>query len=264
MSEFMTHIAAIFLGVGLTLYIVNSRKGKEFHEHATVSSSVPVPPVEEAGSSGATKKKQNKKKTKNKKTATARSVTPPPPAAFNATPSIPSKNEVAEAHAEEAAAALLAEEDEKPTKATTTAASTGGKKKKNKKKKNKPNAAATATTNGSSTPAPTVNKVPTSTAAPISVPFQPRVVIEEEAWATIPVQKKKKKRVKALSPTRTDAADKAAATAPVPKETVTIDANRVGIIIGPKGTMCVPLFFLNFVSFSRVSPLLTSSNQITN
>ena len=259
----MTHIAAIFIGVGLTLYIVNSRKGKEFHEHATVSSSVPVPPVEEAGSSGATKKKQNKKKTKNKKTATARSVTPPPPAAFNATPSIPSKNEVAEAHAEEAAAALLAEEDEKPTKATTTAASTGGKKKKNKKKKNKPNAAA-ATTNGSSTPAPTVNKVPTSTAAPISVPFQPRVVVEEEAWATIPVQKKKKKRVKALSPTRTAAADKAAATAPVPKETVTIDANRVGIIIGPKGTMCVPLFFLNFVSFSRVSPLLTSSNQITN
>ena len=120
------------------------------------------------------------------------------------------------------------------------------------------------TRNGSSTPAPTVNKVPTPTAAPISVPFQPRVVVEEEAWATIPVQKKKKKRVKALSPTRTAAADKAAATAPVPKETVTIDANRVGIIIGPKGTMCVPLFFLNFVSFSRVSPLLTSSNQITN
>jgi len=195
----MTHIAAIVLGVGLTLYIVQSRKGKEFHEHATVSSSVLVPPVtadEAAGSSGAaTKKNHTKKKTKhNKKTATARHRDY---CAFDATPSIPSKKEVAEAHAEEAAAALLAEEEMTPTN-VAAAASTGGKKKKNKKKKNKPKAAAAAATTNDSTsnenliPAPTVTKAPTPTAAPISVPFQPRVVVEEEAWATIPVQKKKK------------------------------------------------------------------------
>ena len=205
--EWMTHLASIAIGVAIAFFFLGGDKSK-----AAETASAPA-------SSGATKKK----KKKNKKKAKAAETAP-----VAAVPVVKEAAPVAE---------------EKPVvveKAAAPAAPTnGGKKKKNNnnnKKKN--NGAAKATPAPTPAPVPepkpeVAKPAPAPKPAPAIVPLQPRIVVEEE-WATIPKKSKKKKKpvVKAAAAAASSDAKPEVSKASV---TVTIDASRVGIIIGPKG-----------------------------
>ncbi len=210
--EWMTHLVSIAIGVALAFFFLGGDKSK-----AAETASAPA-------SSGAAKKK----KKKNKKKAKAAEPVSAVAAAAAAVPVVKEVVPVAE---------------EKPVvieKAAAPAApTTGGKKKKNKKK-NSGAAKATPAPTPAPVPVPVpepkpevAKPAPAPKPAPAIVPLQPRIVVEEE-WATIPKKSKKKKKpvVKAAA-----AAASSDAKPQVPKAsvTVTIDASRIGIIIGPKG-----------------------------
>lgn len=217
MSDLTTHLIAIGVGVLIAFIFFGGNNNSQTAEPAAASGAAPV---KAAG------KKKNKKK--NKKKA--------------AKPSEPASEPVKKAPAP--AKAEAPKETPKEEAAPAPAPANGGKKKKNKKK----NGAAsngTATNNNTSTkenkpppaaPKPTPTKAP-EPPAPAIVPLQPRVVVEE-AWETIPKKGKKKKNVGVKK--QQAAAAAATATAAAAAETkasvsVTIDASRIGIIIGPKG-----------------------------
>mmetsp|Transcript_7766 Transcript_7766/g.17529 ORF Transcript_7766/g.17529 Transcript_7766/m.17529 type:complete len:450 (+) Transcript_7766:142-1491(+) len=107
----------------------------------------------------------------------------------------------------------------------------GGKKKKTKKnKKNGTAVTANGNSNNNANSTPAAAPAPTPTPpvpAPAATPFQSRIV-EEDGWETIPKKSKKKKIKKPVAAPAGGAANNASLS-------VTIDASRIGIIIGPKG-----------------------------
>lgn len=251
-TDLATHICAVVIGLVIALLFMNRGK-KEFNEYSTVSTGAVV--AAPASSSRGNNKRKNKKKKKKggsssgnptdtvSEDESGEETTPrsaPPPEAFKKAPANSSSDQsAAESAAEKVAASLLADEDKKDNSAQTQSKNSAGKKKKNKKKNKGGGTNGGAKSNGSADskenqgPAATKKEENVAAVASAVVPLQPRVVVEEE-WSTIPVQKKKK-RPKKVSPVRTELAESAAETASVLKETVTIDAARVGIIIGPKG-----------------------------
>lgn len=235
MSEFTTHIAAIGVGVVITLLLVGGFNNATNKGSSSGSSSSSPASSSKDSSSNANvavaAKKKNKKKSKKKAAASVAVAVAVAPVPEPEPEPAPAPEPVKEAEAE----------------APKDQSQSNGKKKKTKKnKKNGASANANANSiniknsNGNSTPAP----APTATAAapkpkpapPVAVvvPLQPRVV-EEEAWATIPKKNKKNKAAAGLKKQQGAAAAAATAVDVKASDRVTIDAARVGIIIGPKG-----------------------------
>jgi hypothetical protein len=217
MSDFTTHLVAIGVGVVIALLIVGGSQKKE--GSAAASTAAADAPAKTAAKKR--NKKKNKKKAANSEPATtaASKPAPKPPAPK---PKPPVKETPKEAPKEKAVA-----------KAAPAPPQNGGKKNKNKNKKN----GAASTTNGTpkTAPAPAPAPAPVVRPEPTFTPLQPRNVVEE-AWATIPTKSKKKKNSK----NQAAAAAASGTASAVPTETkasvsVTIDASRIGIIIGPKG-----------------------------
>mmetsp|Transcript_8912 Transcript_8912/g.26486 ORF Transcript_8912/g.26486 Transcript_8912/m.26486 type:complete len:481 (-) Transcript_8912:259-1701(-) len=220
MSDFVTHLVAIGVGVLITLFLVGGFNKKDESPSSSGIKSQNAPASKAETTTGGAAKKRNRKKTKKKPPAAA-----PAPAAAPEPAPAPEPEPVAE-----------------PPAAAPEPAPSAGKKKKNKKKKAASTngaAAASASNNAKPTPEPAKAPAPTPTPAPVPaiVPLQPRIV-QEEAWETIPTKSKKKKTTALKKQQQAAAAEAASAeTAVAPKTsiTVTIDATRVGIIIGPKG-----------------------------
>lgn len=245
MSDFTTHLAAIGVGVAITLLLVggfNNATAKKADDSTSSSKSAPSASKAKASTAGAAAtggagKKKNKKKSKKKANAA------PAPAAVVA-PVVVAPVVTPEP--------VKVEEAPKAAPAPAPAVSEG-KKKKNKKNKKAAAANGSSNGNGNSTaaaaatpaPAPAPKAAPVAAPAPVAaasasfvVPLQARIV-EEEAWATIPTKKKNKNTgfKKAQAAAAAAASSGAATAAPDPKasDRVTIDASRIGIIIGPKG-----------------------------
>jgi len=228
MSDITTHLAAIGVGVVIALLFAGGFSNKQQPEPASGASS--APPAKASGTASSSSKK---KKKKNKKKAAVKPEAAPV-IVKKAAPPVP-----APAPKPAPAPAPAPAVKEAPPKETAAPAPNGGKKKKNKKKKNG------ATTNGAAKPAPApapVKEAPAPVAPapkplPAITPLQPRIVVEED-WETIP-KKSKKKKNSALKKQQEAAASAAGASASAESTkvsvTVTIDASRVGIIIGPKG-----------------------------
>lgn len=228
MSDITTHLAAIGVGVVIALLFVGGFSNKQQSEPAAAASS-----ASPAKANGTVSSSSKKKKKKNKKKATAKPETAPV-VVEKAAPPAPAPAPKPAPAPEPAPAPVV---KEAPPKETAAPAPNGGKKKKNKKKKNG------AATNGAApkletapapSPVPVQKTVPKPAPVPAVTPLQPRIVVEEE-WSTIPKKSKKKKN--ATQKKQEDAAEAASAAAESTKisVTVTIDASRVGIIIGPKG-----------------------------
>jgi len=223
MTELTTHLVAIGVGVAIALFFVGGSNNKQQEDEKPKAASTSAP-AKTDGTAAA--KKKNKKK--NKKKATK--AEPAPKAAAPAP--VPVKETPKEAPKVEAPKVEIPKVEAVPLVEVPT---TGGKKKKNKKKKNGATANGAAAAAKAPKAAPAPSPAPTPTPAPaepvyMATPLQPRIVIEEE-WATIPKKSKKKKVTK-------QAAASGSAAAPESTKvsvTVTIDASRVGIIIGPKG-----------------------------
>lgn len=208
--ELMTHLAAIAVGVVIALLFVGFGK-----------SSKEEPALTEAPAKTNAAKKKNKKKNKKKAkpAATPKPETPKPPAPVKEPPKVEAPKV----------------EPPAPAPAPAPPANGGKKKKKNG-----------ATANGTATPAAAPTKAPSPVKAappaktlpppPAIVPLQPRIVVEE-AWETIPKKSKKKKNSGARKQQQAEAGATASAAATESKVTVsvTINASRVGVIIGPKG-----------------------------
>ena len=247
----MTHVVAILVGVGITLCLVgaynnattasasSSSKNNTSNKTATTTSAA----GSSASGGGGNKSKRNKKKNKKSTATAAVVVASPPQSAFENVPAIPDEPVVVVVEKKKAAAVPQQQNG-----------GGGGKKKKKNKKMSVVKSSSTASTipsanltNTEPTPQKSKPKVktPVVVSAPIIPsqgpgPLQPRIIVEEE-WATIPVQKKKNKKMKqpANGGTAANGANGAngATTTPavVVSERVTIDSSRVGIIIGPKG-----------------------------
>ena len=247
----MTHVVAILVGVGITLCLVgaynnattapasSSSKNNTSNKTATTTSAAGS---SASGGGGGNKSKRNKKK--NKKSTAAVVVASPPQSAFENVPAIPDDEPVVVLVEKKKAAAVPQQQN---------GGGGGGKKKKKNKKMTVVKSSSTASTipsanltNTEPTPQskPKV-KTPVVVSAPIIPsqgpgPLQPRIIVEEE-WATIPVQKKKNKKMKqpangGAAANGANGANGATTTpAVVVSERVTIDSSRVGIIIGPKG-----------------------------
>jgi len=249
MSDMFTHVAAIAVGVLVTLMVVGAYNNATASPMVSSKKKATVTATTAAKNNNDTQKKKNRNKKNKKKPVTANVVvaaaatveteeeeeedaptptplpTSPPPAAFQA-----------QAFSEAELDVLEEEEEKKKKKAT--------KKKKQKKKKNN------SATNGNSSAAPVVAAAADDTVTllatqptpfvptPFVQPLQARIV-EEEAWASVPIQKKKKKVRRDTTAMGAlgggGGANGTAAPVIIPKETVTIDGSRVGIIIGPKG-----------------------------
>jgi len=211
----MTHVAAIGVGVLIALFF-----GGVFNKNEKASADNAAP----ATANGAAKKKKKKNKKKAK-------VAPEPAASAPSPPAL-----VKEAPVKEAPVKETPQEAPKEETPAAPAPTNGGKKKKKKKKNGAQNPVATnGSANGSANNNNTKAPAPAPTpAAPAFTPLQPRIVVEE-AWETIPKKTKKKKGVKKPQVAVADTSK-----IPAPAETkvttsVSIDASRVGIIIGPKG-----------------------------
>jgi len=266
MSDFLTHVAAIAIGVGVTLLLVGGFNNAT--ASTTKSNKEDSTTTTEGGNNNNNNKKKNRKKNKKKSATTTTSTTttttsnepastpspvtttPPPAAAFKAVPII----EFSEAEPENFDKEEKVKAPQQQQQQVQSSSNNGGGKKKKTKKKKNTNTNTNNTSNGNSTPAsdpvaPTATPAPAAP-APVAVaykpvvpstyvqPFQARVEVEEE-WESVPVQKKKMKKVKKVAVLV--AANGEATGVPVPKETVTIDASRVGIIIGPKGATMIAI-----------------------
>lgn len=142
-------------------------------------------------------------------------------------------------------AAVAPEEEEK--KEEEPAAKPADGKKQKKKKAKKP-------ANGNAKPAPATNgtengdigskKENEAKAANMAPAFIPpaeptwQTPVEEEEWNDVVVSKKKNKRPKAPKPAAAAAAPSSALTS---TDTVTVDAKKIGIIIGPKGATMISI-----------------------
>ena len=220
--EYMTHLAAIAVGVAIALLFWGGGSKTEEEEAAAAG----VAP----SASGAGKKKKKKNKKKKPAAAAAKKPEAPKPAPE------PVKETPKEAPTEGAPKKV---ETAVPAPAPPA---NGGKKKKKKKKSCVPTTNGTTAAKITPAPAPKAASPPPEkppAPAPKIVPLQPRIVVEEE-WAMIPKKSKKKKNTIKKQQT---AADAAAPVAEAPKAsvTVTIDATRVGIIIGPKGATMIAI-----------------------
>jgi len=253
MSDLMTHVVAILVGVGITLCLVgaynNATTAPASSSFKNNTSNKTTTTSAAAGSSasggGGNKSKRNKKKNKKSTATAAVVVASPPQSAFENVPAIPDEPVVVVVEKKKAAAVPQQQ----------NGGGGGGKKKKKNKKMTVVKSSSTASTipsanltNTEPTPQKSKPKVktPVVVSAPIIPspgpgPLQPRIIVEEE-WATIPVQKKKNKKMKQPangSGTANGAGANGGATTTTPavvvSERVTIDSSRVGIIIGPKG-----------------------------
>jgi len=258
MSDFVSHVAAIGIGVAITLYLVggfNNNNNGDATSDAKKGGKGSSNSNSNGSANNAGPKKRNRKKTK-KKAAPAKAAAAAAVVAEKQTAKVQAPVVEPAPVAKEPEAAVLvpkatptatasATATATPTATPTPTPATGGKKNKKKKNKKQP-AAAVAAAN----PAPVAVAAPTATAtatptpaatptAPVVVPLQPRTEREEEAWATIPSKSKKKKTAAqkkqqaALAAASLAASGVAAAAAA--SLTVTIDASRVGIVIGPRG-----------------------------
>jgi len=231
MSDFnATHLVAIGVGVGIAMLFIGSGSSKTVEE--TTSSKPKTSKSTTASAAPAAKKTTDaKKKTKKK---SKKKAAPKPAAAATAAATVAPAPAPAPKVAPPAAAPAPAVAPAPPANV--------GKKKKNKKKNG-------ATTTPGATPqtvtaAPTPATVavqqqqqPASTSSSFAsfyaTPLQPRVVVEEE-WETIPTKSKKKKN-SSLKKQQQQASASASEAATKASVSVTIDASRIGIIIGPKG-----------------------------
>ena len=203
MSDYATHLAAIGVGVAIALYFVSGSKN-------STNNTTERTTAKTATDTTTTSAAKNKKKSKKKKAApTKKTAAAPSPEPIESAP-----------------------EDESwadPTPVTVV--------QKKKPKKSKKNGSAVKTAkngnnnnNANSTPAPAPTPAPPVPAPVARTPFQPRIV-EEDGWETIPKKSKKKKFPKQqAAPGLANAAATNGASL-----SVTIDASRIGIIIGPKG-----------------------------
>ena len=245
----MTHVVAILVGVGITLCLVGAYNNattatasSSKNNTSSKTTSAATAGSSASGGGGSNKSKRNKKKNKKSTAAAAVVVASPPQSAFENVPAIPDEPVVVVVEKKKAVAVPQQQ----------NGGGGGGKKKKKNKKMTVVKSSSTASTipsanltNTEPTPQskPKV-KTPVVVSAPIIPsqgpgPLQPRIIVEEE-WATIPVQKKKNKKMK--QPANGGGANGAGANggatttpAVVVSERVTIDSSRVGIIIGPKG-----------------------------
>jgi rRNA processing protein Krr1/Pno1 len=260
LTNYGTHIAAIAVGVVVTLAVVGS-----------LSSSTAAA----AASSSSKKKKRNKKKGKGggggsggdddvgvgettTTTANANGTTTNGTATTTTTSS--SNNNKNNKNKSVQVAAKIAPPKvtiaETPvTKDNETNNNSNNNNKKKKKKNGNAATAPTNTTNGKSTTnggstvqadAKKENGVPAAVPAMSFYDYDPRQTKqeeEEEAWEVIPNNKSKKKKkngqkaapAAASSSSSATTLAAAAKTATIVSEVVSIDANKVGIIIGPKG-----------------------------
>lgn len=258
MSDFISHVAAIGIGVAITLYLVggfNNNNNGDATSDAKKGGKGSSNSNSNGSANNAGPKKRNRKKTK-KKAAPAKAAAAAAVVAEKQTAKVQAPVVEPAPVAKEPEAAVLvpkatptatasATATATPTATPTPTPATGGKKNKKKKNKKQP-AAAVAAAN----PAPVAVAAPTATAtatptpaatptAPVVVPLQPRTEREEEAWATIPSKSKKKKtaaqKKQQAALAAASLAASGAAAAAAASLTVTIDASRVGIVIGPRG-----------------------------
>eukprot|EP00977_Amphora_coffeiformis_P011205 scaffold2686_cov167-Amphora_coffeaeformis.AAC.1 len=215
----LTHVAALLVGI-LVTYLVVGGGGSSSQKSSSQDRGIGIVDHETAGSTATktAKKKAKKKKSKAATTATTTTATPEP-------------EETTVAAAAAAASTLSA-----PT------ATAGGKKKKKKGKAGSSSAAATINNNSAPSktdekenkPKESSGKTNSATTLAASAPKkqqqQPKVQ-EEEEWTTIAETKKDKKKKRPV----TTAPNPNSAAAAASTDTVTVDAKKIGIIIGPKG-----------------------------
>lgn len=210
-SQTLTHVAAILVGVLVTLVLVSG--------FSSNSKNIPAA-TGDAPAAGLSKNQKKKKKKKAKGGA-----------GVEETPKAPVQNS-SSAKAASAAPKEAEKKEEEPA-----AKPAAGKKKKKKAKKPAVNGNATSAANGDSKKENQPKAA--NTAAPVLVPEEPvlsewQTVPKEEEWNDVVEPKKKRKnRAKAPKPAATPAA--APAAAPTDTASVTVDAKKIGIIIGPKG-----------------------------
>jgi len=225
MSDYLTHIAAIGVGVAIALLFVGRSKNNSESEAEKTATPTLVMATTIASGADTTKKKK-KQKTKKKKKAS--------PAAAEADAAAPiSAPDAVEAADEEAESPIPA--------AVSSTAANGGTKKKRKKPKKNGSAVSSSGNATSAAPSPKAVAPPAPTPAPSVAAARAaqweRPAVEEEAWETIPKKGKKKKPSFASVKKQQQTAAPPGSTAT--SLSVTIDASRIGIIIGPKGaTMC--------------------------
>ena len=232
-SNALTHVAAIVVGVLVTLALVGtfSSKSKSSDDTQSTSRSTPSNTTEGGNAAGGGKKKKKKKKGSGK----------------NASDD--------SAAADAKMAALVQEEENKENANNINGANDGGGKKK-KKKKNKGgtsgNANGNANSNGAVKEAPKATPTPTAATAPKAASntndaWQTPPPVEEEWESVGKNNKKSKKKVKTATVTAASKAPADTASAGTPAtaaaapaaasatDSVSVDAKKIGIIIGPKG-----------------------------
>lgn len=170
-------------------------------------------------------------------------------------PTNSSKNAKKKAKRKKSKASSPSQEDEKVVAESPAPATASGSKTKKKKKKKKSPAAASASSSSKAIAEDNENKPKNSTKSttdntradatpnpPVPQketqqrhePQQPRV--EQEEWTTIGETKKDRKKKRPAVAAATSSSDPKSATTAAPStETVTVDARRIGVIIGPKG-----------------------------
>ena len=235
-SNALTHVAAIVVGVLVTLALVGTfSSSKSSSTSADDSRSSTDRNTNANTTDGGKKKKKKKKGGKN--------------ASDDSTAAADAKME-----------ALVKEEENKENANNNKGSangsnnnnnndSGGGKKKKKKKNKGGSNANGSATSNGEAQ----ATEAPKATPTPAAAPAPKAASTTSDGWQTVPPveeewesvgknSKKGKKKVKTATvtaaskaPTAAAAGAPAAAAAASATDSVTVDAKKIGIIIGPKG-----------------------------
>jgi len=208
MSDYATHLAAIGVGVAIALYFVSgSKNNTNTATEQTTTAKVATDTTTASSNGGAAK---NKKKSKKKKAAPSKKTAAAP------TPEPVVSAPEDESWADPAPVTVAEKKKPKKSKKNGSAVKTANKGNNNK--------------NANTTPAPAPTPAPPVPAPAVRTPFQSRIV-EEDGWETIPKKSKKKKFPKQqAAPGLANAAATNGASL-----SVTIDASRIGIIIGPKG-----------------------------
>lgn len=219
-SEYATHVAAILVGVLVTLALVNGFSG-------TKTVDTPTGAASGASSSGGMSKNQKKKKKKKGKSGAVSSAGGGDKPKQTTTSRSLATSDPAPGHGEEE----KKEEEPEPKPAN------GGKKKKKKAKKPANGNVNNGSSNGNGkkeNEPKAANAAPPAPAQPVMSEWQ--TAPQEEEWNDVVVTKKKpKNRYKAPKPAATAADGAAPAAAPTSSETIVVDAKKIGIIIGPKG-----------------------------
>lgn len=235
-SQALTHVAAIAVGVLVTLVLVGG-----FSSNSKTTDAPPTSTSNGDASTGLSKNQKKKKKKKAKGGASAETEK-----------SKEHTSNGAKANGTKAVAKAAVtpketpkeedSEDEEPAPKPVEKPTNG--KKKKKKNKKPANGNAKAATNGTANGdnGKKENEPKAANTAPVIPPeepaWQPPPVVEEE-WNDVPVSKKKK-RPKASKPAAAAPAP-APVAAPTSTDMVAVDAKKIGIIIGPKGATMIAL-----------------------